>query len=275
MYGIELKGIELGYDGVKVLNTISLIIERGEFVGIIGPNGVGKSTLLRVMAGTLCPWTGEVIINGKNIKEYKRKGLAKLLGVVPQQSFSILPFKCLDIVMMGRFPYGGWFEKEEDYGIASEAMKLTDTYELKDRSIHELSGGELQRVRIARAIAQQPKFLLLDEPTAHLDIHHEIRIFEIVKNLNQQGFSNSRESFPKNRDALPSEGLTVIVTSHNLNTVSAYAKRLVLLSKGKIVKIGSPQEVIEKDLIEEVYGTPVIIKENPATHTPLIIPIAK
>ncbi len=255
MEAIELKEVSAGYNGTPILSNISLKVETGEFLGIIGPNGVGKSTLLRIMSGTLATSKGEVFISGKSIREYKRKELAKIEGVVPQQSFFSLPFKCFDVVLMGRFPYVGWREKREDYEIATRAMKLTETYELKDRLIQEVSGGELQRVRIARALSQEPKILLLDEPTAHLDIYHEIRIFEILKNLNQ-------------------EGLTVIITSHDLNTVGAYAKILALLSNGNITKLGTPDEVLEKSLIEEVYRARVIIKEHPATHTPLIIPIA-
>ncbi len=264
MEAIELKEVSAGYNGTPILSNISLKVEAGEFLGIIGPNGVGKSTLLRIMSGTLATSKGEVQINGKNIREYKRKELAKIEGVVPQQSFFSLPFKCFDVVLMGRFPYVGWREKHEDYEIATRAMKLTETYELKDRLIQEVSGGELQRVRIARALSQEPKILLMDEPTAHLDIYHEIRIFEILKKLNV-------------------EGLTVIITSHDLNTVGAYAKTLALLSNGsprpspqsgQIVKLGTPDEVLEKNLIEEVYHARVIIKEHPATHTPFVIPIA-
>ena len=254
MEGIELKEITAGYDKTTVLDSISLKIEVGEFLGIIGPNGAGKSTLLKVIAGTLSPCKGEVIINGKDINKYKKKELAQLQSVVPQQSLFTLPFKCIDVVLMGRFPYVKWFETTEDYEIAYEAMRLTDTYELKDKLIQEVSGGELQRVRIARAITQQASFLLLDEPTAHLDIHHEVRIFEILKNLN-------------------AHGMTVVITSHNINTVVAYAKRIAILHQGKMVKMGSPQEIIKKELIEQIYGIAVMIEENPITHTPIIIPI--
>ena len=254
MAGIELKSISAGYNNIKILTDISLKIGTGDFIGIIGPNGTGKTTLLKIISGLLLPLNGEVIINDKNIKEYRKKELAKLQGVVTQQFFFSLPFTCLDVVLMGRFPYINWFEGEQDYEIARQAMELTDTYALKDRAIQEISGGELQRVRIARAIAQEPKFLLLDEPTAHLDIHHEIRILEILKKLN-------------------SKGLTVVVVSHNLNTISAYTQKIAILSKGKIIKVGSPAEVVEKSLIEEVYGTQVLIKENPLTHTPYVIPI--
>ncbi|MCK4353370.1 ABC transporter ATP-binding protein [candidate division WOR-3 bacterium] len=256
MWAIELKEIEVGYNKFPIIKRMSLKIESGDFLGIIGPNGTGKTTLLRVMAGIIPQWKGEVLIQEKKLLSYKRKDLAKLQGVVPQQSFFSLPFTCFDVVLMGRFPYVRWIEKEIDYETAIHAMKLTDTYKLKDRSIHEVSGGELQRVRIARALAQSPKILLLDEPTAHLDIHHEIGIFEILKKLNN-------------------EGLTVIIASHNLNTIGAYAKKLLLLNNGELIKLGPPDEVLKKELIEEVYKSSVLVKENPITHTPLIIPIVK
>lgn len=256
MWAIELEKLEVGYNKSPVIKDISLKIAAGDFFGLIGPNGSGKSTLLRVIASILVPWEGTVLIQGKNILSYNRKELAKFQGLVPQQSFFSLPFRCLDIVLMGRFPYVGWFEREKDYETAIWAMKLTQTYELKDRHIHELSGGELQRVRIARALAQRPKILLLDEPTTHLDIHHEIEIFEILRKLNN-------------------EGLTVVIASHDLNTLGAYAKRLALINQGKIIKLGSPEEILNKELIEQVYQSSVFVSENPVTHTPLIIPDVK
>jgi len=254
MNAIELKEVEIGYDKSPVLKGISLRVESGDFLGLIGPNGVGKSTLLRVMSGVLPAWKGEVIVQDKSILRHSRKELAKLEGVVPQQAIFSLPFTCLDIVLMGRFPYVRWFENKLDYETADWAMEVTNTYHLRERLIQEVSGGELQRVRIARVLAQCPKILLLDEPTAHLDIHHEIEVFELLKKLN-------------------TEGLTIILASHDLNTIGTYAKRLALLSEGKIVKLGSPAEVMRKELIEDVYQSPVIIKENPITGTPLVIPL--
>ncbi len=253
-FSILIRNITLGYDSCPVISDLSLEIEQGEFLGIIGPNGSGKTTLLRGMAGILNPFNGEIIVYNKQVSTYRRKELARIIGLVPQKSSIAFPFTCFEVVLMGRYPYISFTEKKEDYEIATEMMRITDTEDLKQRDINEISGGELQRVRIARALAQTPQILLLDEPTLSLDINHEIKIFDILKELNEKGF-------------------TIIVSSHNLNIAGAYCKKILLINKGSIVKIGPPEEILTAELIESVYDSPVIIEKNPVTNTPLVIPM--
>lgn len=253
---LELKNITVGYDTLPIIKELSFSINEGDFLAIIGPNGAGKSTLLRAMCGILKPWEGKVLLSGENLSNYDRKTLAKFVGVVPQRSELTFPFKAEEVVMMGRFAHSSWFEKREDYEITRWAIEKTDIHYLKDRRIDEISGGEFQRVIIARALAQRPALLMLDEPTAHLDINHELEIFDLIKSLNR-------------------EGLTLCVTSHDLNIAGTYAKKILLLSEGRIVKMGNPREILTKELIEEVYHSSVIVEENPATGTPLIIPVPK
>jgi iron complex transport system ATP-binding protein len=253
---LELKNITVGYDTLPIVKELSFSINEGDFLAIIGPNGAGKSTLLRAMCGILKPWEGEILLRGENLSNYNRKTLAKFVGVVPQRSELTFPFKTEEVVMMGRFAHSSWFEKKEDYEITRWAMEKTDTYYLKDRRIGEVSGGEFQRVIIARALAQKPSLLMLDEPTVHLDINHELEIFDLIKSLNR-------------------EGLNLCVTSHDLNIAGTYAEKILLLSEGRIVKMGNPREILTKELIQEVYHSSVIVKENPATGTPLIIPVPK
>ncbi|KAF0120189.1 MAG: iron complex transport system ATP-binding protein, partial [bacterium] len=177
---------------------------------------------------TLSPKEGDVFINGANIKEIKRREIARILGMVPQEASIVFPFSVLEVVLMGRAPYLGRlsFEGEKDYAIARDAMEMTDTLSFAMRSINELSGGERQRVLIARALAQQPQVILLDESTAYLDIKHQIAFFDLIKTLNQK------------------EGLTVMAVTHDVNLASIFCDRIMLLSKGAVHCMGTPEEVI-------------------------------
>jgi iron complex transport system ATP-binding protein len=253
---LKIRNLSLGYNSSPLISDFALEIEKGEFLGIIGPNGAGKTTLLRGLSGILNAIDGEISLYDKRISRYKRKELAKIIGLVPQKSEITLSFTCFETVLMGRYPYIGFTEKKEDYEIAKRMMKITDTEDLAERKIDEISGGELQRVRIARALTQTPQMLLLDEPTLSLDINHEIQIFDILKELNETG-----------------EGLTIIVSSHNLNIAGAYCKRILLLNKGAVVKLGTPDQILTKETIESIYGSKVAIQKNPVTGTPLVISV--
>jgi len=251
---LEVRNLLCGYDSKFFLQNINFNIKHGEIVGIIGPNGSGKTTLLRAITGILKPGQGLILVEEKNIARIELKELAKKVAVVPQ-NFDIEFITVEEFVLLGRIPHFGkfqFFETQKDEEVARKAMLLTDTHKLKDRFLSETSGGEKQLVLIAKALAQEPKLLLLDEPTSHLDITHQVVVLDLVKRLN--------------RDF----GLTVCMVLHDLNLASEYCDRLLLLNNGSIHKSGTPKEVLTYQTIEEVYKTVVIVKENPVTHKPYI-----
>jgi iron complex transport system ATP-binding protein len=251
---ISVHDVKVTYDGIIALDGLSLSVADGEFVGLIGPNGCGKSTLVRVISGIVLPHRGRVELKSSPLEEMSRREIARTVAVVPQESYFFLDFRCLDIVLMGRNPYLPRFqsETEEDYHVALDAMKVTDTLHLRDRGVNEISGGEKQRVVIARALAQKPRILLLDEPTAHLDIDHEIEIFDLLKRLNR-------------------EGLTILVVSHDINVAAEYCERILLMVKGRLAAEGSPEDVITHDILHGVYGARVLVGRNPRTGAPHVL----
>jgi len=251
---VKLEQISFRYNEHQVLKNVSFEVKRGEFVGILGPNGSGKTTLLNVIDGILIPQEGELWINGTSCNKLKRENLAKIIAVVPQESLMIFPFTVQEIVLMGRAPHlGKWrFEGETDFRIAHQAMEMTDTLSLMNRSMNALSAGERQRVLIARALAQQPQIMLLDEPTAFLDIRHQIDFFDLIKTLNKN------------------QTLTVIGVTHDINLASLYCDRIILLRDGRIHCMGSPEEVIAESHIREVYETNVTVDRNPVTGQPRV-----
>jgi iron complex transport system ATP-binding protein len=248
---LNIINITVGYRRLPVLRGLSLRIRENEFLGIIGPNGSGKSTLLRTICGILQPWNGRILLEGRELSHIARKEIARKIGYVPQSSSFAFPFTCEEVVLMGRYAYDG--NRKRDYEVAKWAMELTDTLPLKERKINELSGGELQRVIIARALAQQPKILLLDEPTVHLDINHRMEIFKLLQELKSQG-------------------ITIITVLHDLNLASEYSERVVVINDGKVVYDGLPQDIIDKEIIKRTYGIDVNIVENPLSGLPLILP---
>jgi len=248
---LDIINITVGYKHFPVLRGLSLQIKENEFVGIIGPNGSGKSTLLRTICGILQPWDGKILLQGVEISRLTKKEIARKIGYVPQSSSFAFPFTCEEIVLMGRYAYDG--HRKRDYEVVNWAMELTDTLTLKRRKINELSGGELQRVIIARALAQEPKILLLDEPTVHLDINHRMEIFKLLWELK-------------------SHGITIITVLHDLNLASEYSKRVVVIKDGRVVYDGSPQDIIDKEIIKRTYGIDVNIIKNPLSRLPLILP---
>jgi len=252
---LEIYNLVCRYDDLAAVKNVSFKVKSGEFVGIIGPNGSGKSTILRSIARVVKPVSGHITLGGTDIFGLGTKELARQIAVVPEDTTVSFSFTVLDIVMMGRAPHLGRFEleKEKDITIARRAMKMTDTLSLENRFIDELSSGEKQRVIIAQALAQDPKIMLLDEPTAHLDINHEIEIFDLLKKLQAEA------------------GLTIIVVSHNLNLAAQYCQRLILLKEGKIFKEGTPEEVITEENIKSVYGAKVLVENNPRTKAPNLI----
>jgi iron complex transport system ATP-binding protein len=255
---IRVSNISFRYVEEWVLKNISFDVKKGEFLGIIGPNGSGKTTLLKSLNRTLTIGKGDVFINGTNIKDTNRRELARIVGMVPQETSLVFPFTVLEVVLMGRAPYLGRlsFEGEKDYAIARDAMEMTDTLSFATRSINELSGGERQRVLIARALAQQPQIILLDESTAYLDIKHQIAFFDLIKTLNRE------------------EGLTVVAVTHDVNLASIFCDRVMLLSKGAVHCIGTPGDIITEPNIKEVYEADVLVDTNPQTGLPRVTLLA-
>lgn len=255
---LEIKNINFCYDSIKALENVTFNVDNGEILGIIGPNGSGKTTLLRCINGVLQPKIGTVLIDREDISNLGRKEIAKKIGVVPQNTSIAFPFTVLDIVLMGREPHLGRFDREtkEDLEIAENAMRLTNTQHLAERLIDEISGGEKQRVVIARALTQEPEILLLDEPTLHLDINHQLEILELVRMLAKE------------------KGLTVISVFHDLNLAARFCDNLILLDSGKIISIGSPNMVLTSENIRKVYRVNVEVGRHLPTNLPNIVLIS-
>ena len=252
---LKLEDINFSYEKQKILHKINFHLEENEFIGIIGPNGSGKSTLLKNISKLLSPDSGYIYLDKGLLNDYSYKELARKMAVVPQDTEVNFNFSVYDLVMMGRNPYQDRWGRvtETDKKKVEEALRLTDTKKFQDKSIQKLSGGERQRVIIARAIVQEPELLLLDEPTASLDINYQRNIFDLISDLN---------------DELE---MSVLAVSHDLNLISQYCERLILLSQGNIHTMGKVEEVITKENISEVYNTEVDIKYNPMTERPYVI----
>lgn len=261
MEQLRVEGVSLGYNGHDVLSSVSICVRPGQMVGLIGPNGCGKSTLIRGISGVLALRSGQVIVDGLNIDAMRRCDLAKRLAVVPQTPILPVNFTAYEVISMGRTPYLGRFkdESKEDIAAICRALHETGTADIAERRIGELSGGERQRVTIARALAQEPHVMLLDEPTAHLDINYQIQILDLVRRLCHQ------------------KKLAVLTALHDLNLAAQYCDRIVLLRQGEVFKEGVPAEVITEDAIREVYGVSVCVSEHPVNQLPatLVVPGGK
>ncbi len=254
MNAVELKTLTFAYNQKTILRDIGFTIEKGEFCGIIGPNGAGKSTLLRVIAGILKPKSGNVSVMGRDVQTIRKKEFARLVGFVPQETHFYLNYTVEDIITMGRYPYLEPFQmlNKQDISAIEWAIEQTQTRDLCKRPINALSAGEKQMVVIARALAQNPELLLLDEPTSHLDIQHQSAIMELLKKLNNQG-------------------ITIIIVNHDLNLASQFCKRLILLHQGRIYKMGKPEEIINQKTIAEVYKIDTDIIQHPEKNIPQVL----
>lgn len=251
----ECRDLRMAYDGVEVLSGVSLAVRPGELVGIIGPNGSGKSTLLRGLSGALPPVSGQVFLTGHPLHRMRARDRARLVGVVQQQSTLSFAFTVRDVVAMGRHAHLGLMQGlgSHDREAVAWALDRTDCSALADRPVTELSGGELQRVVIARALAQEPRALLLDEPTNHLDVNHQLEIGRLLISLNSE------------------RGMTVIWVSHDLNLAAEFCRRIILVSEGFIVGDGPPEDVITEDRLTELYGAWVPVRANPLTGRPQVV----
>ena len=254
---IELSGVDVHYGARKVLDAISFDAKKGTFVGIIGPNGSGKTTLLKAISRVITPTGGIIQLDGQPLFALSSRELAQSVAVVPQETGPGFDFTVSDVVMMGRYPHMSRFskEREEDYAICRKAMSLTGITHLCDRSIHAISGGELQRVIIARALAQQPRHLLLDEATSHLDISHQVDILATIKKL--------------------SEEIAVIGVFHDLNLASYFCDEIIVIKDGKIAAASTPVEVITPAMLRSIFDLDAAVSIHPVTGKPLVVPLPR
>jgi len=256
--GARLETRELGYAyaGRQALQGVNLHAEPGQVVGVLGPNGSGKSTLIKVLSGVLSGYDGSAAIDAGEVRELRRRDLARKLAVVPQESSFGFTFSALEIVLMGRHPHlaGLAFESEADIEVARAALERCGAMDLGSRTIHELSSGERQRVIFARALAQQPRALLLDEPASFLDIRHQVELYDIVRELAQQG-------------------CTVLTVLHDLNLAAEYCDRIYLLREGKIEAGGPTTEVLTYANLTRVFRTDVYVDTNALTGKLLVVPL--
>jgi len=239
------------------LKELSCLIPSGGVSGILGPNGSGKSTLLKLLARVLQPQKGTIELLGESLSGLSQVDVAKRVALVPQETLQVFPFTIAEMVLMGRSPHhqgwGGWhWEDSQDWAIAQNAMDDLDVAHLGNRLVTEVSSGERQRAVIARALVQEPQVLLLDEPTAFLDLHHQLDIARIIQRLNRE------------------RGLTVILVSHDLNLVSQYCDQILLLHHGRLAAMGSPQTVIQPEVLEKVYGCSVLVDRHPQSGLPRV-----
>ncbi len=251
---ITARNVKFSYETHPVMDDVSLTIDESQMAAIIGPNGSGKTTLLKMINGTLLPDSGQMLIEGKETGKWSRREIARKVAIVPQETADIFPFYAEEIVLMGRFPHLGRyrFEDEKDYQIVHNAMEKTDTLAFASRRFNELSAGERQRVLIARALAQEPKILLLDESTVFLDLKHQAEFLALLHQLNIR------------------QKLTVIFVTHDINLAAQNARMIILLASGKIYAIGTPAEIITAANIKAVYDVEAGIDSNPYDGSPRV-----
>ncbi len=243
-----------------ILDDVGFQIKAGDVLGIVGPNGSGKTSLLKILANVLSPQQGMVRLFGDDLAVLTPQDMARLIAYVPQDTHQSFPFTVAETVVMGRFAQrrhtlwsGGFgWEDEADIAVAAQAMATVDIAHLAQRLMPDLSGGERQRTVIARALAQSPMVLLLDEPTAFLDLQHQIDICRVIRQLKEE------------------RGLTIVVVSHDLNLVSQYCDQILLLDRGRVIRLGPPDEVIEPGTLEAVYRCRVLVDRHPGTGLPRV-----
>lgn len=245
---IDVRGVSVRLGGTRILDSVSARVEEGRFVGLVGPNGAGKSTLLRTINGVLSPAAGEVFIDGEDIHDLSSKAASRRVAAVPQNTSLSFAFDVRDVVAMGRTPYRSRFRPDDAAGDGSveAALDRTDTARFADRAMDAVSGGERQRVLLARALAQDTPVLLLDEPTASLDINHRIRTLELVRDLVR-------------------EGKTVIAAIHDLNLAARYCDDLLLLADGRVLDSGPPEAVLTKESLARAFDARAVVSRHPVT----------
>jgi len=251
---VDIANLSFAYRNNLVLNNLSFSVSDGEFFIIIGPNGSGKTTLIKIIAGILKTKIDELKVFNQPLKEYSGKDLAKTIAIVPQMVVPDFPFTVTELVLMGRSPHLNvlGMEREKDLEIAQNAMAFTQVEHLAHRKADQLSGGECQRVFIARAICQEPKIILLDEPTASLDLAHQVKIMDLMEKLKNE------------------LGMTIIMVSHDVNLAAMYSDRLLLLKNGEIAGLGKPDKILTLQILKETYGCRLLVDESPVGKFPRI-----
>lgn len=250
-----LEGISFGYGRSRIIHDLTLSVKKGELVGLVGPNGAGKSTLLKLAAGIACPEQGSVLINDTPVRSLSRLEAARTVALVPQNPQFSLEYSIRDVVLMGRHPHLPAFADypSGDRRLVDQIISELQIASLSDESITRVSAGERQRAVIARALAQQPQLLLLDEPTAHLDVAHQLLVLSILRRLARDG------------------GTAILMSSHDLNLTGLWVDRIVLLDRGRVAADGPPAEVMTEGTLQQVYRTPVLVIKHPQTHRPQIV----
>jgi len=258
-FSYRRSGPAQAHAGHQALTGVSLDVGQGDLVGILGPNGSGKTTLLNILSGGLTPRTGSVTLDGRTMTGWSRREIARRLAFVPQDTHAPFDFTVLDIVLMGRFPHLGAFALEgpEDLAIARRALDATGTSAFETRAFSTLSGGEKQRVAIASALAQSPRLLLLDEPTASLDIGHQIEVQTLLDRLNADS------------------GVTMVLSTHDLNLAAALCRRLVLLRDGRVLAAGPTEEVLTRQAVRDLYGVDADVERHARSGHLTVVPVGR
>lgn len=252
---LEIKNCFSGYKGIPVIKDISFNITEGEFVGLIGPNSAGKTTLLKTISRILKVLHGEIRLFGKNIESYSYKEYSKLVSFTTKVTDYSLKFTVEEFLYLGRYPYFSEETRTDSWNYVTNVMEKIRLSHLRYKKLNELSSGELQQVIISQSVVQDAKLMLLDEPVSHLDISHQVDILDVLHKLNKD------------------KNITILATFHELNLASEYCDKIILISEGKIKSIGAPCEVLDYKVLEEVYKTSLIVKENPISKKPYVFPV--
>ncbi len=252
-----LQGREVAFEyrpGTPVLREVNLSVAAGKLRCVLGPNGSGKTTLLRCLLGRLRPTGGTILLDGRPLKGYSARGLARVLAYVPQFPTSAFGFTVRELVVTGRFAHTGMLgmAREQDMAVARQAMIMTDTLQFAGRTLEELSGGEAQRVMIARALAQQPQVALLDEPTSHLDIRNQLTIYRMMGRLAHDW------------------KMAIVCVSHDVNLASRFADELVLMRDGRVIAAGTPGEVVREEVLARAYDVEIDLITAPDSPVPIV-----
>jgi iron complex transport system ATP-binding protein len=259
MTTLEARDLTCAYNGQPVLSDLSLAVHAGQVLALIGPNGAGKTTLLRAMARLLRPRKGMLLLGDQQVWQLSPRAVARRLALAPQSNSDTWPLTVEQVVALGRAPHRGWFLpfSTRDREVVQQAMRRTGLEHLRQRLVTQLSGGEQRRVLLARTLAQEPEILLLDEPTAHLDLKYQTEILELVRQLAHR------------------DGLAVVITLHDLNQAALCADRLALLAEGRLLAVGESEEVLVPSYLTQAYGVPVVVTRHPLYGTPMVTPVVR